>query len=131
MQEGKVRVGYWQFAFLGQESLWAAEASECAADQDSFWDYHDVLFEDQSGENKKTFTKDNLKKLAIELGLDAEAFDQCLDSGKYSDLVQQQNNFARQIGVQSTPSFLINGQTLVGAQPFESFQQVIEGLLEQ
>jgi predicted DsbA family dithiol-disulfide isomerase len=89
------------------------------------------LFARHAGENVGTYTKDNLKKLAIELGLDSTAFDQCLDSGKYAEFVQTQTNTARQMGITSTPAFLINGQAVLGAQPFENFQQVIEGLLAQ
>jgi protein-disulfide isomerase len=60
------------------------------------------------------------------LGLDKEKFNQCLDSGKYAEVVEQENELARQLGVQSTPSFVINGTPVIGAQPFENFQQVIE-----
>jgi len=52
-----------------------------------------------------------------------------MDSGKYTEAVQQMSQVARQIGVQSTPSFAINGQALVGAQPFDVFQQIIESYL--
>jgi predicted DsbA family dithiol-disulfide isomerase len=61
--------------------------------------------------------------------LDTNAFNECLDSGKYTSLVLSQTDIARQIGVQSTPSFIINGKAIVGAQPFEAFQQAIDGLL--
>jgi len=121
-----VRIGYWHFAFLGQESQWAAEASECAADQDAFWEYHDYLFENHAGENQGAFSKDNLKRFADELGLDTQAFNECLDSEKYTQVVQNETNAGRQIGVQSTPTFLVNGQPVVGAQPFDVFQQIIE-----
>ncbi len=60
------------------------------------------------------------------MGLDSQTFDECIDSGKYSGTVQGESNAARQIGVQSTPTFLINGQALIGAQPFEVFEQIIE-----
>ena len=70
-----------------------------------------------------------MKAFAAELGLDTEAFNQCMDSGKYTELVQTQTNTGRQIGVQSTPTFAINGQPVIGAQPFENFQQIIEGFL--
>jgi len=126
-----VRIGYWHFAFLGQESQWSAEASECAADQDAFWEYHDYLFENHGGENRGAFNQDNLKRFADELGLDTEAFDECLDSGKYAELVQSQTASGQQIGIQSTPSFLVNGQPVIGAQPFEAFEQVIEQILNQ
>jgi protein-disulfide isomerase len=63
------------------------------------------------------------------LSLDTEKFNQCLDSGKYTEVVEKENDLARQLGVQSTPSFVINGTPVIGAQPFENFQQVIEAAL--
>ena len=114
---------------MGQESQWAAEASECAAEQDAFWEYHDFLYEHQNGENRGAFSQDNLKKFASQIGLAEEAFGQCLDSGKYTDIVKGEIQMAQQLGVQSTPTFVINGTPVVGAQPFESFQQVIDAAL--
>jgi protein-disulfide isomerase len=116
-------------AFLGAESGWAAEASECAADQDAFWEYHDKLFASQSGENQGAFNKDNLKKFAADLKLDTAEFNECLDTGKYAQAVQDQTTAAQQLGVRSTPAFVINGNPLIGAQPFEAFKQVIESEL--
>src|SRR6266508_2564516 len=130
LQSGKVRFGYFDFAFLGQESNWAAEAAECAADQNKFWEYHDTLYSSQSGENQGAFNKDNLKKFAEGLGLDTSAFNECFDSGKYTQLIQDESSTASSIGVRSTPTFLINGQPLIGAQPFEAFQRVIDPLLK-
>ena len=130
MQSGKVRFGYFNFAFLGPESTWAAEAAECAADQNKFWEYHDKLYSSQSGENQGAFNKDNLKKFAEELGLDTSTFNECLDSGKYTQLIQDESSMASSIGVRSTPTFLINGQALVGAQPFEIFEQTIDSFLK-
>ena len=130
LQSGKVRFGYFDFAFLGQESSWAAEAAECAADQNKFWEYHDMLYSSQSGENQGAFNKDNLKKFAEDLELDTNAFNKCFDSGKYTQLIQGDSNTASSIGVRSTPTFLINGQPLIGAQPFEAFQRVIDPLLK-
>jgi len=63
------------------------------------------------------------------MGLDTAAFDECLDSGKYTEIVQQDTATAQQIGVQSTPSFVVNGQPIIGAQPFEQFVQVFESIL--
>lgn len=130
IQSGKVRLGYWNFAFLGDESTWAAESAECAADQDKFWEYHDIIYSSQSGENQGTFNKDNLKKFAEELGLDTKSFNECLDSGKYTSLIQDDTSTSSALGVQSTPTFLVNGQAIVGAQPFEAFQQIIDPLLK-
>lgn len=126
-----MRFGYQHFAFLGPESQWAGEASECAADQDAFWEYHDKLFESQSGENRSAFDKENLKRFADELGLDTKAFDECLDSGKYTSIVQNETQAAQSLGVRSTPSFLINGKPVIGAQAFEVFKQAIEAELSK
>jgi protein-disulfide isomerase len=126
IKTGKLRFGYIHFTFLGQESQWAAEASECANDQNAFWPYHDYLFAHQSGENLGAFNKDNLKKFAVALNLNAEQFNQCLDSGKYTDLVKSQTSMAQNLGVSSTPTMVINGKVLLGAQPFATFQQVID-----
>ena len=126
MQTGKVRFGYQHFAFLGPESQWAAEASECAADQGAFWAYHDRLFERQAGENQGTFSKENLKQIAVELGLNASAFNECLDLGKYISLVREETARVQALGVSGTPAFLVNGEPFVGLQPFEVFQRIIE-----
>ena len=114
---------------MGPESLWSAEASECAAEQDAFWEYHDFLYENLNNENRSAYNKENLKQFAVQLGLDSEKFNQCLDSGKYTEVVEQENELARQLGIQSTPSFIINGTPVIGAQPFENFQQVIDAAL--
>jgi len=116
-------------AILGDESQWAAEAAECAGDQNSFWEYHDYLFTHQNGENQGAFNKDNLKAFAADLGLDTDAFNTCLDTGKYTQLIADQTNLGRQLGVSSTPTFAINGQAVVGAQSYETFKQTIDALL--
>lgn len=124
-----VRLGYWNFVVLGQVSQWAAEASECAAEQDAFWEYHDYFFENRAGGNQGSYDKENLKQFAVDLGLNTTSFNECLDSGKYTQLVQSDTNTGQQFGVRSTPSFLVNGQPIIGAQPFEVFEQAIEILL--
>jgi protein-disulfide isomerase len=129
VETGKVRFGYFNFAFLGQESQWAAEAAECAGDQNKFWEFHDTLFSKQNGENQGVFSKDNLKGFAADMGLDTAAFNTCLDSGKYTQLVQDQTKIAQQIGVSSTPTFVLNGQGIQGAQSFDAFKQAIDALL--
>jgi protein-disulfide isomerase len=124
-----VRFGYLNFAFLGDESQWAAEAAECAGDQNAFWEFHDYLFSHQNGENQGAFSKDNLKAFAADMKLDTAAFNTCLDSGKYTQLVTDQTNLGKGLGVQSTPTFAVNGQPVVGAVPYETFKQTIDALL--
>ncbi len=127
VEEGLVRIGYWHFPFLGDPSVMAAEASECAGEQDAFWAYHDYLFGPEV--NGKGLSNENLKEFAAALELDTKAFKECLDSGKFSQFVQGQRSIAQQIGVSSTPSFLINGEPLIGAQAFSVFEEVIEAEL--
>lgn len=121
-----MRFGYLHMAFLGQESQWAAEASECADDQGKFWEYHDKLFASQNGENQGAFTRDNLKQFGVDLGLDKASFSACIDSGKYTQVVQQQTQLLEQLGVQSTPTFLVNTTPVQGADTFDKFSQLIE-----
>jgi cyclophilin family peptidyl-prolyl cis-trans isomerase len=101
-------------AFLGEESQWAAEAAECAGEQEKFWEYHDTLFANQKGENQGAFSKDNLKKFAADLKLDTSKFNQCFDSGKYTDKIKKSNDDAAQLGVSSTPTVLVNGIYIPG-----------------
>lgn len=103
----------------------AAEAAECAFDQDKFWRYHDLLFA-----NPENLSEADLKRYARELGLDGEQFDQCLDSGEKVDIVQRDVKDGYRFGVSGTPAFFINGQVLVGAQPAEVVRAFIDMALE-
>lgn len=125
METGLVRFGYQHFIILGPGSQLAAEASECAAEQDAFWDYHDLLYDPQARGNRG-FEKDNLEQFAAELELDIVAFSSCLDSGKHASVVRTEAEMIQSLGVRGTPAFLINGKPLAGAQPFEVFQEIIE-----
>jgi protein-disulfide isomerase len=126
VKTGVVRFGYLHLVFLGQESEWAAEASECADEQGKFWEYHDKLFSSQKGENQGAFAKENLKRFAADLNLDTTKFNTCLDSGKYASVVQAESQMISGLGVQSTPTFLVNTQVVSGAEPFDVFSQIIE-----
>ena len=101
----------------------AAEASECAADQGKFWDYHDKLFANQDGVSAGVT---QFKKWAVELGLNAAKFNSCLDSGEKAAAVQEDADSGSAAGVTGTPAFFINGVSVVGAQPFSTFKQVID-----
>lgn len=126
VEEGIVRFGYIHAAYHEGEAYTAAEASECAGEQDAFWDYHDLLIDRMAVEGKNDFPTDVLKQYAADLELDTEAFNTCLDEGRYADLVREQTQLSSYLGVSGTPTFIVNGKGLVGAQPFEVFQQIIE-----
>ncbi|HIQ04065.1 MAG TPA: hypothetical protein EYH31_00015 [Anaerolineae bacterium] len=124
-----MRFEYHNFAFIGQESVWAAEAAYCANEQGMFWPYYYVLYANQSGENQGAFNPDKLRQFARDIGLDAKAFDKCFNSHRYVQQIQKDNAAARDRGIRSTPTFFVNGQELKGAHPFETFQQMIEAEL--
>jgi len=130
VETGKVTFVYKHAAFLGQESMWAGEASECAADQGKFWEYHDLVFSRQKGENQGAFTKDKLLAMAQELKLDMTKFEPCLKNDQTLGRVQADTEAGQEAGVRGTPTFFINGQGLVGAQPIEACKAVIDKILK-
>ncbi len=122
---GKVRFVYKHFAILGPDSNRAAEASECAAEQDKFWDFHDLVFSNRLND-QGDLSENSLIAQAANLEIDAAAFGECLTSGRYSNQIRQESLSVQSMGVRGTPAFLINGTFISGAQPFEVFQEVIE-----
>ncbi|HLF26529.1 MAG TPA: DsbA family protein, partial [Anaerolineae bacterium] len=131
VETGKVQLVYKHYAFLGQESIWAAVASECAADQGRFWEYHDLLFNRQAGENLGAFGKEQLTGFAEQLDLDLTQFEPCLEEERTVDRVQTDSQEGQQASVSGTPTFFVNGQPLVGMQPIEVFQATIDPLLSE
>ena len=103
----------------------AAEASECANEQGKFWEYHDLIFEKQSG----GLSLINFKQWAGDLGLNTKKFNNCLDSSKYAQKVQTDATDGQSRGVNGTPATFVNGQLVSGAVPYESFKPIIDQLL--
>jgi len=129
VETGKVKFVYRHFAILGKFSTAAAEAVECAGEQRKFWEYHDKLF--ASAGSPLAFTAGRLKGFAKDLGLSGQSFDQCLDSGKYLNKVEQETGIGSLLGASGTPAFFLNGKLLAGAQPFRVFEAVIEEELKK
>jgi protein-disulfide isomerase len=136
IQKGLVQLEFRCFAITGgnappdeNEATLAAEAAECANDQGRFWEYHYKLYAEQRGENRGAFAPARLKQFATDLGLDRGEFDACLDSHKHIGLVEELRDQAAAAGARGTPSFLINGELVVGYQSFEKFRQHIEEAL--
>jgi protein-disulfide isomerase len=99
----------------------ATEAAWCAADQDSFFEYQHVLYENFG----ETYNQASLTNLAAGLGLDPDAFSQCLSNGTHRAEVENARQAAIRQGVDSTPTFFINNQRVEGNQPYEVFQSII------
>ncbi|HMD34852.1 MAG TPA: thioredoxin domain-containing protein [Vicinamibacterales bacterium] len=103
----------------------AAEASACAADQGKFWAYHDRLFADQA-----KLSDADLKKAAVDLGMDGAKFNECVDSHKFKTMIDTDVAAGQEAGVDGTPAFFINGRLISGAQPFAEFKRLIDEELE-
>lgn len=112
----------------GERAFVVANASECAHDQDQYWEYHTLLFDNQSA--LSPLAGDSLRELLIgyaqQLELDTETFTTCLDEDTHRDEITADRAAAMANGVSGTPTFFINGTRLVGAQPFESFARIID-----
>jgi protein-disulfide isomerase len=126
--QGKVKLVYRHFAFLGSESQWAAEASECANEQGKFWEFHDRLWASQAGENRGAFSKDNLKRMGEALGL-GPSFAACVDSGRYAQTVRDERKVGEGRGVKATPTLFVGERKIEGAATYDQLTAVIDPLL--
>lgn len=121
--ESKVKWVFRDFpiAAIHPAALKAHEAARCAGAQGKFWEYHDVLFE-----RSPAHSLPELKQYAQELGLDKSAFAACLDQGAYRTEVNNDIQEGIRLGLSGTPTFFVNGRVLVGAQPLEAFERLIQ-----
>ncbi len=119
---GKVKLVFRDFPLgFHANAQKAAEAAECAGEQGKFWEMHNMLFVEGVSGGVDTF-----KQYAADLALDTEKFNECLDTGAMTAEIQKDQRDGAAAGIKGTPGFIINGQLVSGAQPFEVFQQVIE-----
>lgn len=123
----QVRFVYRDFPLtsIHAEAFPAAEAANCAGEQGNYWGFHDQLFKG----GPEALSAEAYINYAEELALDMAAFQECVDTRRFQAEVQADLDYAVQLGVRSTPTFFINGIAVVGAQPYEVFQQVIENEL--
>lgn len=128
---GKVRFIWKDYPFLGKESVWSGAGARCAGEQGKFWEYHDYLFSHQKGENEGAFSKDNLKKFAIDLKLNTVDFNKCVDSAKYEAKMQDAISYGQSVGVSGTPMTFVNGRPASGAVPFSQIKPIIEEELKK
>ena len=126
MGDGTLRIEWRDFPYLGEESLTAALAGRAAADQDLFWPFAAELYADQAPPNRGTLTADHLVTVAQGLGLDGQRFRTVMEDDATLDAVKADARGAFELGVNGTPTFFVNGQVLVGAQPTAVFVAAIE-----
>lgn len=139
---GKVQYAFRHYEFLGPASITAGNAAECANEQGKFWDYHDWLYKNQPEETDTSmYVTDKLTAGAVTVGINGPQFSSCLDATKYASNVSGDMTDGQTAGVTGTPSFIIgkldssgtkvvNGQLLVGAQPYSAFQTAIDSALQ-
>lgn len=124
---GKAKFVFRQYAFLGPASTVAANAAECANEQGKFWDFHDYMYKNQPDESDTSmYTTDKLTAIAGQLGMNTDQFQSCLSANKYNDKVNADFTEGQKVGVTGTPTIFIDGTPVVGAQPYDTFKQLID-----
>ena len=126
--QGKIYFVYRDFPLFNihPDSIKAAEAAGCAANQDKFWAMHDKLFI-----NQENLLVSDLKQYASEIGLNVAAFNQCLDSGQQTAEVEGDYNDGIVWGVKATPTFFLNGYRIPGSIPRDVLIRLIDQALEE
>jgi protein-disulfide isomerase len=135
---GQVYYTFRHFPFLDDDALrkesdQTANASMCAAEQNRFWDYHDIVFANQTGENIGAYTDNRLIAFAEAIGLDMSAFQVCFEDNLYDEDIQADLEKGRSLNVTGTPSVFVNGQILTpGFVPtFEQISQAVDSALAE
>ncbi len=121
---GQVRFVYKDLVVVGGDK--AAEAAHCAEEQDAYWDYHDLLFQNLE-EDRGNWDDSNVHAgYARDLGLDSQELVDCFEEERYRERVQRSTQEAARFNITGTPGFIINGEVVEGAQPYRVFEEVIE-----
>jgi protein-disulfide isomerase len=135
IKTGKIKFSYrhYPLSSIHPNAEKAAEASECANEQDKFWEYHNILFQNQATWSPLSATDvaGSFTDYAGQLGLNTDQFKTCLDSGKYKKNVADDLAAGQKVQVDGTPAFFINGYRVIGAVPFADLQKVIETELKK
>jgi protein-disulfide isomerase len=110
----------------GSESRRAAEASECANEQDKFWNFHSAVYANQNGEGEGAFADSRLTAIVQSVGLDMDQFSACFSSGKYREAVRADEQLAASMGVRGTPAVFVNGQRVGDPMDFNEIVAMVE-----
>jgi len=136
VETGKVRMIFKDYNIIGPDSITASHGAHCANDQELFWEYHDILYSNWTGENNGWASSKNLAKFAKEIGLDMDEWSECMINEIHSQVILASNEDARTLELKGTPAFFVigpDGKTtpIFGAQPFVVFQNVFEAELKK
>ena len=129
---GIARIEARDIAFLGRttpdESLALAVGASCAAEQGRYWPFHDLVFWNQGRENRGDHSAAFIERVAAEAGLDASAFNACVDRPAIGQAISARTQAALSQGINSTPTLVVNGQPVVGVPDYDEFVSLISGL---
>ena len=136
VETGKVKMIFKDYNIIGPDSVNASHGAHCANDQGLFWEYHDILYSNWTGENNGWASSENLGKFAQEIGLDIDVWSECMLNEIHSQTILESNEDAKSLELTGTPAFFVigpDGKTtrLFGAQPFETFEKVFENELKK
>jgi protein-disulfide isomerase len=120
----QIRFVYRDYPLLAESSLTAAQAAQCANEQGAFWEFHNALFDREDPRTLETYLL-----FAEEFNLNVQDFQECYDSERTMDEIENDATFAASLGIRGTPTFFVNGIPLVGAQPLENFFALIDSEL--
>ncbi len=136
VETGKVKIIFKDYNIIGEDSVKASQGAHCANDQGMFWEYHDILYSNWTGENNGWASGTNLTNFAEEIGLDMNKWTECMMQQKHSQIILSSNEDARALELTGTPAFfVINSEggvsKLFGAQPFEVFKKTFDAELKK
>lgn len=133
VDSGMLRITFQDFPLNGRDSVLAAQAARCAADQGLFWEYHDMLYANWGGERTGWISPPVLYGFALNVGLDMREYNGCVAEGRHLDAIDESYRTFQKEGIDATPSFVIHDGNhsvkIVGSQPAETFVRTIEQLL--
>ena len=136
VETGKVKIIFKDYNIIGPDSINASHGAHCATEQGLFWEYHDILYSNWTGENNGWASTSNLTIFAQEINADMDMWTECMNKKTYSKTIMESNNDAKTLELTGTPAFFVinsNGEVskLFGAQPFEVFQRVFDEQLQK
>ncbi len=126
VETGLLRIEWRDLPFQGEQAMLAAIGGQAAAEQDAFWAYHEAMFAEDLRSGEGRVDRDFLLSIAAGIDLDVDRFAADLDDPALAERVEGEAVIGQSLGISGTPAFIIGGYPLVGAQPMESFVQVIE-----
>ena len=136
VETGKVKMIFKDYNIIGPDSVNASHGAHCANDQGLFWEYHDILYSNWTGENNGWASSENLTKFAQELRLEMDQWKECMKNATHSQTILLSNQDAKSLELTGTPAFFVigpDGKTtrIFGAQPYEVFENIFENELKK